>query len=173
MSDQLNRRVMLAGVAAAPVLAIPTPGTTSTFAAASQPDPVFATVAAHREAFVEHMRAARLDGKLMRSDPGAEATGAALDAADEVYQEATLELSEVVPTTMAGVVALLRYLEEFQEQAIELPEAPRQWHSGDHDALLTETYEHPNLVDKFSGEPLELPFVYWVMLNVRTALQPL
>ena len=140
---------------------------------ASEPDPVFATVAAHREAFVEHMRAARLDGKLMRSDPRAEATGAALDAADEVYQEATLELSEVVPTTMAGVVALLRYLEEFQEQAIELPEAPRQWHSGDHDALLTETYEHPNLVDKFNGEPLELPFVYWVMQNVRTALQSL
>jgi hypothetical protein len=109
----------------------------------------------------------------MRSDPGAEATGAALDAADEALEGATLELSEVVPTTMAGVVALLRYLEEFQEQAIELPEAPRQWHSGDHDALLTETYEHPNLVDKFNGEPLELPFVYWVMQNARTALQSL
>ena len=122
---------------------------------------------------MEHMRAARLDGKLMLSDPGAEATGAALDAADEVYQEATLELSEVVPTTMAGVMALLRYLEEFQEQAIELPEAPRQWHSGDHDALLTETHEHPNLVDKFNGEPLELPFTYWIMQNVRTALQSL
>ncbi len=74
---------------------------------------------------------------------------------------------------MAGVVALLRYLEKFQEQAMELPEDPRGWHSGDHDALLTETYEHPNLVDKFNGEPLELPFVYWVMLNVRTALQSL
>ena len=70
---------------------------------------------------MEHMRAARLDGKFMRSDPGAEATGAALDAADEALDGATLELSEVVPTTMAGVVALLRYLEEFQEQAIELP----------------------------------------------------
>ena len=173
MSDQLNRRVMLAGVAAAPVLAIPAPGAASTFAAASEPDPVFATVAAHREAFVEHMRAARLDGKLMQSHPGAEASGAALDAADEALEEATLELSEVVPTTMAGVVALLRYLEEFQEQAIELPEDPRSWHSGDHDALLAETYQHPNLVDKFSGEPLELPFTYWVMQNVRTALQSL
>ena len=171
MSDKLNRRTILAGAAAVPALAIP--GAASTFATASEPDPVFVTVAGHREAFVEHMRAARLDGKLMRGDPRAEASGAALDAADEVYQEATLELSEVVPTTMAGVVALLRYLEEFQEQAIELPEDPRGWHSGDHDALLTETYEHPNLVDKFNGEPLELPFVYWVMLNVRTALQSL
>jgi hypothetical protein len=173
MSDKLDRRTILAGAAAVPALAIPAAGAASAFAAASEPDPVFATVAAHREAFVEHMRAARLDGKLMRSDPRAEATWAALDAADEAYQEATWKLSEVVPTTMAGVVALLRYLEEFQEQAIELPEDPRGWHSGDHDALLTETYEHPNLVDKFNGEPLELPFVYWVMLNVRTALQSL
>ena len=173
MSDKLNRRTILAGAAAVPALAIPAAGAASTFATASEPDPAFATVAAHREAFVEHMRAARLDGKLMRGDPGAEATAAALDAADEVYQEATLELSEVVPTTMAGVVALLRYLEKFQEQAIELPEAPRQWHSGDHDALLAETYEHPNLVNKFNGEPLELPFIYWVMQNVPTALQSL
>jgi hypothetical protein len=171
MSDKLDRRTILAGAAAVPALAIPAAGAASAFTAASEPDPVFATVAAHREAFVEHMRAARLDGKLMRSYPGAEATAAALDAADEALEGATLELSEVVPTTMAGVVALLRYLEEFQEQAIELPEAPRQWHSGDHDALLAETYEHPNLVDKFNGEPLELPFVYWVMQNVRTALQ--
>jgi hypothetical protein len=173
MKHQHNRRTILAGVAAVSALAIPAAGAASTFAAASEPDQVFATVAAHRGAFVEYMRAARLDGKLMRSDPGAEATGAALDAADEVYQEATWKLSEVVPTTMAGVVALLRYLEEFQEQAFELPEDPRGWHSGDHDALLTETYEHPNLVDKFNGEPLELPFTYWVMQNVRTALQSL
>jgi hypothetical protein len=173
MSDQLNRRTILAGVAAVPALTIPAAGAGSTFAAASEPDPVFATVAAHREAFVEHMRAARLDGKLMRSDPRAEATGAALDAADEALEGATLGLLEVAPTTMAGVLALLRYLEEFQEQAIELPEDPRGWHSGDHDALLTETYEHPNLGDKFNGEPLELPFTYWVMQNVRTALQSL
>ena len=138
MSDKLNRRASLAGAAAVPALAIPAAGAAPAFAAASEPDPVFATVAAHRDAFVEHMRAARLDGKLMRNDPRAEATGAALDAADEALEGATLDLSEVVPTTMAGVVALLRYLEEFQEQAIELPEAPRQWHSGDHDALLTE-----------------------------------
>jgi hypothetical protein len=128
MSDHLNRRTILAGAAAVPTLAIPAAGAASTFATASEPDPVFATVAAHREAFVEHMRAARLDGKLMRSDPGAEASGAALDAADEALEGATVELSVVVPTTMAGVVALLRYLEEFQEQAIELPEDPRRWH---------------------------------------------
>ena len=135
MSDKLNRRTILAGAAAVPALAIPAAGAASTFATASEPDPVFATVAAHREAFVEHMRAARLDGKFMRSDPGAEATGAALDAADEALDGATLELSEVVPTTMAGVVALLRHLEKFQEQAIELPEDARCWHSGDHDAI--------------------------------------
>src|SRR6202451_1513259 len=160
MSDKLNRRTILAGAAAVSVLTLPAAGVASMPVAASEPDPVFAMVAAHRETFVEHMRAARLDGKLMRSDPGAEATVAAPDAADEAYQEATWKLSKVVPTTMAGVVALLRHLEEFQEQAIELPEDPRGWHSGDHDALLTETYEHPNLVDKFNGEPLELPFVY-------------
>jgi hypothetical protein len=136
MSDKLNRRTILAGAAAVPTLAIPTAGAASAFAAASEPDPVFPTVTAHREAFVEHMRAARLDGKLMRSDPGAEATGAALDAADEALEGATLELSKVVPTTMGGVMALLRYLEEFQEQAIELPEDPRGWHSGDHERSL-------------------------------------
>src|ERR1700732_1892256 len=100
MSYKLNRRTILAGAAAVPALAMPPPVAASTFATAFEPDPAFATVAAHREAFVEHMRAARLDGKLMRSDPGAEATAAALDAADEALEGATLELSEVVPTTM-------------------------------------------------------------------------
>jgi hypothetical protein len=52
MSDKLNRRTILAGAAAVPALAMPAAGAASTFATAFEPDPVFATVAAHREAFV-------------------------------------------------------------------------------------------------------------------------
>ena len=94
MSDKLNRRTILAGAAAVPALAIPAAGAASTLATASEPDPVFATVAAHREAFVEHMRAARLDGKLMLSDPGAELQqGPLWMLLTKPSEEATLESS--------------------------------------------------------------------------------
>ena len=56
----LNRRSILAGAAAVPALAIPAAGAAPTPAANPEPDPVFAAVAAHREAFVKYMRTANL-----------------------------------------------------------------------------------------------------------------
>jgi hypothetical protein len=195
----LSRRSLVASAAALPALAIPAianaiPGS----------DPVFAAIAAHREAYVKRMRTSRIQmglqaqvevkahslglffagaqghiGECITASSGycvvcAEREAkAAEDSAYEIYQRATDDLSEIVPTTMGGAIALLRYLEEYQEQVIELPEEPQDWHSGDEGGLFEETYEHPSLRDKFNGEPLQLPFVYWVMQNVREGLQSL
>lgn len=98
---------------------------------------------------------------------------AADQAAYEIHSEAQEELMEVVPTTTAGVIALLQYVEEFFEQRIELPEEPEQWHSSAEFSAFADTHEHPSLRDKLNGEPIELPGAYFIMQNVREALQSL
>jgi hypothetical protein len=168
MSDKLNRRTILAGAAVLPALSIP-----AIAAASTEPDPTFAVIATHREAFMKRMRADRPTASLHHDDPKKEELDAALTAAFQTEHDAIFALSKVVPTTMGGVIALLRYLEEFAEQAIELPEEPEQWCSGYQNGLFENIYEHATLLDKFSGQPLEVPFTYCVMQNVRVALESL
>jgi hypothetical protein len=135
------------------------------------PDPVFAAIAAHRQAYLEMMRAgANCDSWNASAD-----LEEAADAAREIESETERELAAVVPTTMAGVIALLRYCEEHEEQRVVLPEDPKNWHSGDPDcaSLLRATFEHETLLDKGNGEPLAPPMAYWIMQNVREALQSL
>jgi hypothetical protein len=164
--SELSRRMLVTATAALPVLAVPR------FAAAES-DPVFAVVAAHRDAYVNRLRTSRPTVTLEPNDPREAELEAADDAAREVEDEARWELSEVMPATIAGAIALLRYIEEFQEQAIELQEEPKHWHSSADDPVILDKIEHPSLVDKFNGELLELPLSYWVMQNVRIALQTL
>ena len=168
--SNLSRRSLVTSAAALPALAIP-----AVAAAAAPVDPVFAAIAAHRETYVKMMRACRMVCLLPADDPREAELEAAADAASEIEHEARAELSSAVPATMVGVIGLLQYLGEFQEQAIELPEDPRHWHSEtpDGDSVMRTTYEAPDLFDKFNGRPLELPFAYWVMRNVREALESL
>jgi hypothetical protein len=51
------------------------------------------------------------------------------------------------------------------------PEDPSNWHSGQ-DGDLGELIDE-DIIDRFSGKPVELPFMFWVMRNVQEALQTL
>src|SRR5262245_7677084 len=110
----LNRRSALTALAAAPVLSIPA------IVTAAEPDPIFAAIEAHRAAFLEWCRLGEIASRTVDFGPdycpaihnpihaaGREAQGASLDAA--------MELVNTVPTTMAGVLALIEYVADFNE----------------------------------------------------------
>ena len=85
--------------------------------------------------------------------------------------DAELGPTKIQPTTMAGVLALLAYMDDFHTQAFQLPEDPKNWHSGDEE--LTEWLEDDAILNKFDGEPIKLPYNVWIMRNIRAALQSL
>jgi hypothetical protein len=107
-----TRRAIVAGATAMPaVAALPA------IAGAAQPDPIFAAIAAHRTAWAAVDAAAiRLD------DEGApqEKEEAELRPLSDVEDEAQTALIDTEPTTMAGVVALLRHLAAHDASGLEL-----------------------------------------------------
>jgi hypothetical protein len=174
-STNLSRRATLAGAASVPALALPVSvalAAPETAPAAIEPDPIFAAIEAHRDAFVCDMRAARIFSRLESGTPEYTPEYKAADShAKDAYgllSDAEDGLANTEPTTMAGVLALLAYVEDFHCQAVVHPDDPKNWHSEGVDLgkLIDE-----DVIDKFSGEPIELPFTFWVMRNVREALQ--
>jgi hypothetical protein len=85
--------------------------------------------------------------------------------------DAQWKLTNVVPTTFAGVLALLAYSDDLYTGALALPEEPQNWHSGREVGGFLGVSCDDEVLDKFSGEPIELPLIFWIMRNVRTALQ--
>jgi hypothetical protein len=119
--DATSRRRFLtnaAGVAAGgTVLALATiPPASALVAPAGALDPVFALIAAHREA-VATVRAMEAEAT-RESDLGIYVETEANDITEPVSAELGLfiELTEAVPTTLAGVVALVTYLDEVNKQ---------------------------------------------------------
>src|SRR6516225_8319937 len=92
--------------------------------AATEPDPTFGVIERNRELSEQHDAAAFISAKLE--------WGPAFDAADEIGREKRLALAEhsnmlilSKPTTIAGVVALSRYVADLREW--ELPD-DQGWH---------------------------------------------
>jgi hypothetical protein len=100
--SSLNRRLILAGAAAAPIAAV-----AGKAAAAAMPvrgDPIFAAIEAHRCAWDELCKnCSRLD----REDT--EQSKREFNQLNEAIEEASDGLLDVLPTTIAGVSALLTY----------------------------------------------------------------
>jgi hypothetical protein len=96
--SEINRRAVLAGATAA--AAIPTAAVATL--PNLEPDPIFAAIQRHKDAYVAHGAADTVDGDL--------------DAAANADFDARDALLEVQPTTIAGAVALLRYSWEFCQQ---------------------------------------------------------
>lgn len=168
-STNLSRRVILAGAASVPALAtasaLPAAASTDAFV----PDPIFAAIEKHRGALISAMRAA---WTAFDCDPACkEKLRSAEMEADRNEHAAQFALVETVPTTMAGVFALLNYTEELQTGNVALPEEPDQWHSHGNDSSYLQDFIDEEIPDKFTGEPLDLPFLFWMMRNVRTALR--
>jgi hypothetical protein len=99
--SKINRRSALTALAALPALAAPA----AVIAAA--PDPIFAAIEEHRAANLRLATAMQLDASRPADFDGPEAA-----SWDEV-NDAQMQLVDVTPTTVAGVVALLQYVEDF------------------------------------------------------------
>jgi hypothetical protein len=106
----------------------------------------------------------------LESTPEEEAAYDAETEARDALNPHQMALTEIQPTTMAGVLALLAYLDDFRTQAIELPEDPRGYHS--EESFLSELTDE-TILDKFNGKLVVLPYDFWIMRNVREALQSL
>jgi hypothetical protein len=102
MSTTLNRRALVAGAAAAlPAIA----GLSTAAAAAPAPDPIFAAIEAHRAAWThlqDNPSANKVD--LLPEDD------AECDRRCDAVQDAAGALADTHPTTITGVIALLRYV---------------------------------------------------------------
>ena len=106
MSDKLDRRTMLTGAASASVLALPAAATASSDGTIGReaPDPIFAAIEAHQRAWAE------LREKCSDLDAAhTEEADCELRRLDDAVDEAADDLLDVVPTTIAGVSALLTY----------------------------------------------------------------
>jgi hypothetical protein len=110
MTTRLNRRAVLAGAAAVPAISI------SGLATGAEPDPIFAAIEAHRSAWVHFADNPSKSKVHLTAEDDAE-TERRLDALDD----AACTLSAINPTTIAGVVALLRYVAEHESEGNDFP----------------------------------------------------
>jgi hypothetical protein len=127
----LSRRTVIAGAA---VL-----GTTTAISATAQcadgppvpnagaPDPTFALIETHRSAYIKQLESGR--GQFhMDGTPWYAVAKAVWDADWHVSVAASFALAETVPTTVAGMAALLDYVEFFNSGGLALepwPDATR------------------------------------------------
>ncbi len=104
----LNRRALVAGAAALPAIAIP--------AMATEADPIFAAIQAHRDAWTALGVALKREPEPPTSETEALAAWErGQGAAHEIYDAAEEDLFAITPTTLAGLRALAQYAqtEEF------------------------------------------------------------
>jgi hypothetical protein len=99
MSTELNRRAILAGAAVLPAAALP--------AVDGEPDPIFAAIEAHRRTYELYGVAIAREKELCAADFERET-----DEASAREEQAEIGLVATRPTTLVGVVALLRYSNE-------------------------------------------------------------
>ncbi len=160
MTTKTSRRAILAGAAALPALAI----IPAAALAAVDNDPIFAAIEGHKAAYLASMAASRIQSNMVDAefspeyDPikceAAHAAARAADAADAAAAEA---LATIRPTTIAGLLALMRHVEQFNAGAFALDIDP-EWRSA---PMHWPAHDDENEIDLFG---------YSILANVRTAL---
>jgi hypothetical protein len=126
MTTTTTRRAIMAGAAALPVLAAPATAVSKTEVAV---DPIFAAIETHRAAFVASMGPCKIWNETVGGTAEYDAIMEAARTADDVACEAANILTELAPTTFAGVSALLDYVEDFNAHQVVLPDDPEEWFS--------------------------------------------
>jgi hypothetical protein len=131
-----SRRAVLAGIASAAALPITAATPTTTLTAARMVDPAFALIAEKLAADVAH-------GEAIDAQDVAESDdGIGSDAAEEAFQrccvacgvvnEADWRLATTPPTTLAGVAAVLRFVNEIEDGGMEWPDTDTVGREGWH-----------------------------------------
>jgi hypothetical protein len=160
MTIKTSRRAILAGAAALPALAIPA------IAASTEIDPIFAAIERHKVAFrasqaADNIRMGTVTAKWSPDyDPvECKAVMEASSATSGAAANAANALTTIQPTTIAGLLALMHYIEAFNAGAFALDIDPDNWRSRPAD--------WPADVDK---DEIDL-FGYSILANVRSALE--
>lgn len=100
----LSRRALVSSAAALPALTVP-----AVVAASTEPDPIFAAIERHRQSIAPWLAAVEYEFGIDRNDPRhAEAERMTAEKQGNLL-ETCADLIRIYPTTIAGVVALLRY----------------------------------------------------------------
>ena len=130
MTTITSRRSILAGAAALPALAMPAIASVTV-------DPIFAAIGRHKITFLASMEASSVRSETINAEWSplydhdlyrrAEVTSRWANRAE---RRAALALTTIRPTTMAGVQALLEYVDAFTAGAFKLPSDPEGWYSG-------------------------------------------
>jgi hypothetical protein len=118
MSTHSRRAILLAGIATAPALAAPALAIGS-----APPDPIFALIEKHRAAF------AAVPVAMNATDAASERYGwgapemepfeRAQSAATHKMTEAELALAQTAPTTLQGILAIMRYRRELDTVTLD------------------------------------------------------
>jgi hypothetical protein len=150
-----NRRALLTtvcGAVAAAVVDMPA-------VAATVPDPIYAAIEEHKAAHIAFSSAVAVSGVLFPDHPDYQLANAA--AAGDAAMQTAIDITAIVPTTIAGVVALLGYIDAFNRGEIVAGSEHHLWPSElmDDDILTVKGYA------------LEMPWPFWIMRNVQAALQ--
>lgn len=134
-------------------------------APATANDPIFAAIDGHITATMEMMRTGSI---YALQDEGSQKAAADADAATEAFVEASCALTEICPTTLRGVLALLNHVDSFNRGEFALNQECFSNHEDWPDNLFGE--------DVFDakgnrlGHPDGLSFDFWLLRNVREAL---
>jgi hypothetical protein len=133
------------------------------------PRSYFAAIEVHRAALLQQMEKSWSFADLDVDAPDYNAAEAEEGAARDVEEKIQMDLANVQPTTLGGVLALLAYVDEICLGGVKLPHDP-DWRS---DVECLHDFSDDAIVDSFDGKPLELPLLFWLMRNVRNTLQGL
>ena len=139
-------------------------------------DPIFAAIEAHRCAYILASCFSSAAGNLPdhlqdgSDNPAHVAAEAAWRPAAAAQTAAAINLVDTSPTSMAGVLALLAYVESFNNGGLGTEQGlPNGWHS------WPEAWPQELFNDKFktrkSQNDYEMDFGFWILSNVREALQ--
>jgi hypothetical protein len=166
MTRTLTTRRALLASAATTALAVPA---LASISGLPPDDPIFPAIEAHRAAALASMQTGSAYAVLNTAE-----TGSASNAADEIFDEASLDLADVFPTTLQGVLALLDYVDSFNRGDLTVTDewhtAKNQWRSNPE--MWPDCYVDDEITDNM-GHALELPFAFWLLRNVRDVLAAL
>lgn len=125
------------------------------------PDPILAAIDEHRSAVLEVFQLHHTN------DSDDELFDSQANMAHERMDQKAIALTNIQPTTMDGIVSLLTYVHEVNTGGI-------QYLGKEHNSYSEEELWPDTLIDNEIKNPrgrvIELPFGYWVMENIRTAL---
>lgn len=159
--QRISRRRILTGASALPVVAALSIPAASVVLNAS--DPIYSAITKHRRAFEVWIEALDISSKI-EDEPAYERTAVLCHA----ETEAARQLAGIVPTTIAGVFALLTYVDDCNSGKVRAGEEPTPYDTENWPVDLVDE----EIITRF-GKPTKMAFGDFVLRNTKTALHSL